>query len=76
MRTTVEFDEDTARAVEQLRREGHVGLSEAVNELIRRGLLPRTEAVRFEQRTYPVGIKIDVSNVAEALETLEGADRR
>ena len=76
MRTTVEFDEDTARAIEQLRRKRHLGLSEAVNELIRRGLLPRKEAVRFEQRTHPLGIKIDVSNVADALETLEGVDNR
>jgi hypothetical protein len=71
----VELDDDTAKAVEQLRREQGVGLSEAVNELIRRGLLPRP-AARFEQPTYPLGIKIDVSNIAEALEVLEGVDRR
>ncbi|MBA2283145.1 MAG: ribbon-helix-helix protein, CopG family [Acidimicrobiia bacterium] len=76
MRTTVEFDEDTARAVDQLRRESGMGVSDAVNELIRRGLLPRQRSDRFTQRTHPVGIKIDVSNVAEVLEVLEGVDRR
>lgn len=76
MRTTIEFDEDTAKAVEQLRRNNGLGLSEAVNELIRRGLLPRKDRPRFEQLTHPVGIKIDVSNIADALEVLEGVDRR
>lgn len=76
MRTTVDFDDDTARAIEQLRRDEGLGLSDAVNELIRRGLLPRRETERFEQPTRRLGIKIDVSNVAEVLEVLEGPDRR
>ncbi|MGI8683702.1 MAG: CopG family transcriptional regulator [Acidimicrobiales bacterium] len=76
MRTTVEFDADTARAVEDLRRERGVGVSEAVNVLIRRGLLPRPPAPRFRQRTTRLGLRIDVSNIAEALESLDGADAR
>lgn len=44
MRTTVDLDEDTSRAVKQLREESGLGVSQAVNELIRRGLLPRPEA--------------------------------
>lgn len=76
MRTTVEFDEDTARAVEELRRERGVGASEAVNELIRRGLLPRGEVPTFRQRTRRLGLRIDVSNVADALEVLEGVETR
>ncbi len=76
MRTTIELDDDTAKAVEQLRRERGVGVSEAVNELIRAGLLPREPARRFVQRTERLGIQIDVSNVAEALEVLEGVEAR
>ena len=76
MRTTIELDSDTAQAVEQLRREQGMGLSEAVNTIIRRGLLPRPEAGPFHQETKPLGLKIDVSNVAEALDVLEGADHR
>jgi hypothetical protein len=72
MRTTVEFDADTARAVESVRREKGVGVSEAVNQLIRRGLLPREGAGTFRQRTARLGLKVDVSNVAETLETLDG----
>lgn len=76
MRTTVEFDDDAAKAVEELRRELGIGVSEAVNELIRRGLLPRANIPRFRQRTRRLGLKVDVSNVADALEALEGLDAR
>lgn len=76
MRTTIEFDADTAKAVERLRREEGLGVSEAVNELIRRGMLPRDREARFEQRTAPLGLKIDVSNVAEALDVLDGPEGR
>jgi hypothetical protein len=76
MRTTVEFDEDTARAIEEARRERGIGVSEAVNELIRRGLLPREDRPAFRQRTAQLGLRVDVSNVADALEALEGATAR
>jgi hypothetical protein len=76
MRTTVEFDDDTAAAIEELRRTEHLGVSEAVNELIRRGLLPRPRRTPFRQTTRHLGLKIDVSNVAEALDVLEGPSAR
>jgi len=72
MRTTVEFDDDTAKAVGDLRRERGVGVSEAVNELIRRAVLPRPPSAPFRQRTRRLGLRIDVSDVAGALEVLEG----
>jgi Arc/MetJ family transcription regulator len=76
MRTTVELDDDTAAAVTRLRRARGLGVSDAVNELIRAGLLPRDPAPRFVQRTRRLGLRVDVSNVAEALEILEGTEAR
>lgn len=74
MRTTVSIADDVAAAIEQLRRERGIGLSAALNELARRGLRgPESEPSRpFEQRTSAMGARIDVTNVAETLETLEG----
>lgn len=73
MRTTVVLDDDVVAAVEQLRRERSLGLSEALNELVRAGLAaPRPTKARFRQRSHRMGLRIDVSNVAEALELLEG----
>ncbi|HAW11306.1 MAG TPA: CopG family transcriptional regulator, partial [Chloroflexi bacterium] len=49
---------------------------EAVNQLIRAGLLQTPRVRRFRQRSAPLGLRVDVSNVAEALETLDGAGGR
>ena len=77
MRTTVRLDPEVAAAAEQLRRERHIGLGEAVNELARAGLA-RSQKVQgvqaFRQRTAGVGVKIDVTNIAEALELLDHYD--
>lgn len=72
MRTTVTLDQDVAAAVEQLRGTEGIGLSEAVNGLIRQGLVGRDAPAAFVQATFPIGIMIDVSNVHEALDLIEG----
>jgi Ribbon-helix-helix protein, copG family len=76
MRTTVEFDPDTAKAIEALRRERGTGVSEAVNELVRRGMVAPPEAAPFEPIRRDLGLTIDVSNVADALDLLEGPEAR
>jgi len=76
MRTTIDLADDVAAAVEKVRRERGIGLSAAVNELARAGLMTPTQPDRFRQRTYNMGLKLDVSNVADALETLEGPSAR
>ena len=75
MRTTVELDEDTTAAVAELRRQGR-GASDAVNELIRRGMRAVEEPPEFVPITRPLGIKIDISNVSDAIDLLEGPDAR
>ncbi len=74
MRTTVRLDPEVAAAAERLRRERHIGLGEAVNELARAGLARTEKTARFQQRTASVGLKIDVTDVAEALELLDQND--
>ena len=76
MRTTVSLDDDVAAAVQALRAERNMGLSEAVNELIRAGLAVPRQRSRFVQRSFPMRARVDVSNVADALETLEGLGHR
>jgi len=72
MRTTITLQDDVAAAVEQLRRERGVGVSEAVNELVRRGLAQRARPRRFEQRASSMRARLDVTNVADVLELLDG----
>lgn len=76
MRTTIQFDPDTARAVERLRDEGGRGVSEAVNELMRRGMVNMDSREPFVPRPHVLGLKIDVSDIAGALDLLEGPAAR
>jgi hypothetical protein len=77
MRTTITLDKDTIAAVRRLQRDEGLGLSEAVNRLVRAGLAERPERRRpFRQRTAKVGLRMDVTNVADALEALDGPDAR
>lgn len=73
MRTTIDLADDVVAAVEKARRERGLGLSEAVNDLVRAGLVPREPRPPFRQKTYEMGpARIDYSNVAEAIEQIEG----
>lgn len=73
MRTTITLADDVVAAVEKVRREKSVGLSEAVNDLVRAGLIERDPAhAPFRQKSHDLGRGIDFSNVAEAAETLDG----
>lgn len=76
MRTTITLADDVAAAVEKLRRERSIGLSEAVNDLVRAGLVEQRPASRFRQKAHDLGRGIDVSNVGEAIETLDGPRAR
>lgn len=76
MRTTVNLDEDVAVAVERLRKERGVGVSEAVNQLARAGMRQKPRRTAFRQRTASIGLKVDVANVADALERLDGPSAR
>ena len=76
MRTTLTLADDVAAAVERLRRERSIGLSEAVNDLVRAGLVREQSSAPFVQKTHDLGDGIDYSNVADAVETLDGPAAR
>jgi predicted transcriptional regulator len=76
MRTTVTLESDVAAAVERLRRERSIGVSEAVNELIRAALVARRRRTLYKHRSQEIGLRIDVTNVSEAIELLEGPGSR
>jgi Arc/MetJ family transcription regulator len=74
MRTTIRLDDDVAAGVQRLSREEHIGIGEAVNRLARAGLRAgRSRRPSFRQRTADMGLRVDVSNVADALEQLDGS---
>ena len=77
MRTTVTFQEDVARAIEQLQRERGSGVSDVVNDLVRRGLARHDQPrQRFEQETSAMQARLDVTNIGDVLDTVDGPDTR
>lgn len=75
MRTTVTLERDVAAAVDQLRRREGIGLSEALNRLVRAALVEPSKREPFRQRTVSAGrFLVDVSNVHDAIEAVEGPD--
>lgn len=76
MRTTINLEDDVAKAVRHLAREEGLGVSEAVNRLARAGLTVKAQRTPFRQRSLDIGLKVDVSDVAEVLEVLEGPEHR
>jgi hypothetical protein len=74
MRTTITLADDVVAGIEKVRRERDLGLSEAVNDLVRAGLTDRGDRRRVDFPTFDVGIGIDVRNIGEVIETLERED--
>ncbi len=74
MRTTIDLADDVAAAVEKARRERGLGLSEAVNDLVRAGLLPRERGAPIDPPSYDMSAKVDLANVGEVLELLDEED--
>ena len=73
MRTTVVIDSDVAAEIERLRREG-MGLSQALNLLARRGMTRGPESktmVKYKHRASRIGLKVDVTNIADVLDLLD-----
>ncbi|WP_343601183.1 CopG family transcriptional regulator [Mycobacterium sp.] len=67
------IDSDVAAEIERLRRRG-MGLSEALNVLARRGMSTGAAASHrgtYTHRTSKIGLKVDVTNVADVLDLID-----
>jgi metal-responsive CopG/Arc/MetJ family transcriptional regulator len=69
----VSLDDDVVAEIERLRREEGLGLSEAVNRLIRRAIATRRPAGRYTHRTADVGLRVDVDDIGAVLDLLDQA---
>ncbi len=71
MRTTFTLDEDVAAEVERLRREEGLGLSQAVNRLIRKGMTVTPRSSGYSHKSVSVGLKVDVTDIGAVLDVLD-----
>jgi hypothetical protein len=77
MRTTITLADDVAAAVEKVQREQGRGVSDVVNELIRRGLTGLNRRQPFQQLTASMGEPLlPLDDVAVLLEVLDGPSSR
>ncbi|HEX3609774.1 MAG TPA: hypothetical protein VHU14_08940 [Solirubrobacterales bacterium] len=72
MRTTITLAADVSAGIDRLRRERDLGLSEAVNDLVRAGLTAERAVPAFRQKAHDLGTAVDFSNIGETIETLDG----
>ncbi len=70
----MKLDDDVVQALTRLRQERGLGTSEALNELVRRGLAaPVADEKPFVQRASSMGqARVPLDNIAVALDFLEG----
>ncbi len=71
MRTTFTLADDVAAEVEKLRRAEGIGISEAVNRLIRKGLVIHAEPQPYHHQTSAIGMKVDVTDIGSVLDLLD-----
>ena len=73
---SVEQADGTEAEVQHRGRGETRGVTGAVHELVRRGMLRQRRRDPFVPTTRDLGLEIDVSNIAEALDYLEGPESR
>lgn len=71
VRTTVDLDPDVAHEIAKLRARTELGLSAAVNELIRAGIRSSTPKYTYVHSSRPMGALLDLSNIGEVLDLLD-----
>ena len=73
MRTTLSLDDDVAAEIERLRRDEGLGLSEAVNRLIRAAMAVPRSTTPYRHQTRDLGLKVDVADIGAVLDLLDEA---
>ena len=74
VRTTINLADDVDAAVEEVMRREGIGRSEAVNSLVRAGLARQGSRPTYQPRTYPMGVRVDVSDIGGVLDLLDQWD--
>lgn len=71
MRTTLSLDDDVMAEVDRLRRDEGIGVSEAINRLVRQGLARPRSTEPYRHHTARLGLKVDVTDIGAVLDLLD-----
>ncbi|GAB3706608.1 hypothetical protein GCM10028815_18760 [Mariniluteicoccus flavus] len=75
MRTTVNLDPEAEQAVAALRRARGLGVSEAVNALIREGAAAPRVDYAYHSIAFDMGARLPLDKTSDVLDLLDEADR-
>lgn len=76
LRTTITLAPDVAAAVAERQRQENAGISAVVNDLLRRALTEKPVPEPFVQQTSRMGALMDLRNIQEVLDIVEGPGRK
>lgn len=79
MRTTLTIDDELGARLEDLARRGGRSFKEVVNETLRRGLdtkAPPSKPFKIEARSLALRPGVQLDNVAELLEQIDGSTHK
>jgi hypothetical protein len=71
MRTTITLEPDVAAEVERLRRLEGIGVSKAVNRLVRAAMVAPRPRITYRHQAADVGLRVDVANIGDILDLLD-----
>lgn len=75
MRTTLRLDPDVVAAIDRYRTDSGAGLSDAVNDLVRRGLTHTPTEERYTLEPVSLDAWFDYTNIGETLALLDEWER-
>lgn len=73
MRTTVTLEPDVAAEVDRLRRAEGIGVSAAINRLVRSAAAHTAAPEPYRHRSAGLGLLVDVSDIGAVLDLLDEA---
>ena len=73
MRTTVTLDDEVSAAIDRMRQDEGIGLSEALDRLAKQGLAATPSSERYVHQPVPLGLRVDVTNIGDVLDLLDDA---
>ena len=71
MRTTVTLDDEVSAAIDRMRQDEGIGLSEALNRLAKQGLATKISAETYVHHSVPLGLRVDITNIGDVLDLLD-----
>ncbi|MCP1388553.1 hypothetical protein M5J20_10245 [Corynebacterium sp. TA-R-1] len=74
MRLTIRVDGEVYAAAKEEAAARGVSIGQAINEFARVGLKHTPAVEPFVQKTYPMGMKLDCTNIAEVLDLLDNEE--